>query len=226
MKLHMIGGWAYPADACGQLVDTLSKHADVVTHDFTFDPADLHETADPWWLCGWSLGGLKAMNAVLAGRVNPRGLILISSTARFCADGDYTFGVDRTALRSMIIGIKRDRNKTLQTFYGDVLFPDAVDTLTIEAYIGQVSHMDNVSLIKGLQELDTLDVRDQLDQLSLPTLLLHGEHDRIIPSGASNYIASKAGQSVMHLHPDAGHALPRSHPDWVADHLQSFITNT
>jgi len=223
MNLHLVGGWAYPASACKELAASLSGIGDITCHPFTVDVDQIYAPANTCWLAGWSLGGLKALGAVLNGTWRPRGLILISSTARFCAEGDYSCGVNRAALRSMMIGLKRQREKTLRSFYSDAMYPAPADDANINLRRSDSMSLTDEELSEGLQQLDQLDFRAQLDQITLPVLVLHGERDHIIPAAASDYIHGRIKNSRQATLVDAGHELPLTHADWTTEQIKSFI---
>lgn len=203
VMMHLISGWAYPATTLDPLVKALEPSITITPHPFTVNLEQIAAPAGPWWLAGWSLGGMRAMQAVLEKKLAPTGLILINSTARFCATADYPHGVPRANLRAMMRGLVRARENVLASFYEQAGEAAACDFTTDE-------------LARGLEWLDTLDLRDRLQEIEIPVLILHGATDRIIPVSAAEYLANRIKSSRLIVHPHAGHALPLHHPDWVA----------
>lgn len=203
VTIHLISGWAYPAATLDPLVKALEPSVTGIPHPFTAGLDRIASAAAPYWLGGWSLGGLLAMKAVLDGVLHPAGLILISSTARFCSGDDYPHGVPRTHLRAMMRGLVRSRESVLASFYDQAGQPVDCDFTTEE-------------LSRGLQWLDTLDLRERLHEIEMPVLILHGAEDRIIPVSAAEYLATKIPSSHLIVHPGAGHALPLKNPEWIS----------
>ncbi|MFQ5478425.1 MAG: alpha/beta fold hydrolase [Candidatus Binatia bacterium] len=66
------------------------------------------------------------------------------------------------------------------------------------------------------------DVRDRLGGIAAPTLVIHGDEDRLIPIGAGREIAGAVPGAVMHELSGAGHAFMVQKPDshlTIADFL-------
>lgn len=75
-----------------------------------------------------------------------------------------------------------------------------------------------------LAALADADVRDQLELITCPTLVIHGEGDTFIPSGASRYIQAAIPSSKLELLPTIDHLVVLSLPDEVASLAGSFLT--
>jgi pimeloyl-[acyl-carrier protein] methyl ester esterase len=213
IKLHLVGGWAYPATSLKPLAEALGPKADVTLHPFTASLDAIQPPDGPWWLGGWSLGGMLAMQAVIEGRLRPAGLVLISSTARFCRDDEYTCGVPASHVRSMIRALPASREKVLQEFYR-LAGEDADCPFTTE------------ELVTGLRQLETLDLRERLYDLDLPVLVLHGTIDLIIPADAADFLASNLTLGELDLLVEGQHALPVHHADWVAKKITGWVKET
>jgi pimeloyl-[acyl-carrier protein] methyl ester esterase len=225
MTLHVVGGWAYATEYLTPLVTALKPHMDVVSHPFHVDMTALPVNASDMWVAGWSLGGLRLLDAVARGELLPRGMILVSSTAKFCTANEYSHGVTTAALRSMIIGIKRNRDKTLLRFFTDAL-GEGIHDSGINERIKRAEVYDNELLMAGLHQLETMDMRVMLRTIRIPMLILHGRHDAIIPPGASQFVRANVTSGSIQLHPEAGHELPVQYPEWVGDQIASFVAGT
>lgn len=218
--LHLIAGWACHPSSLSPLADALANVATVTVHPFDVDLSQLRAINGPWTLAGWSLGGLRALDALARGELRPARLILIGSTARFCADADYPHGVARSSLRAMMIGLKRKRAETLERFFIDVAAPG--HSGDVATRMREASFWSDDTLAAGLQWLDQLDARPALPNLRLPVLLLHGRHDAIIPAGASAYLHQRLPNARLVAHEHAGHNLPVIDPAWVAARIAAF----
>jgi pimeloyl-[acyl-carrier protein] methyl ester esterase len=209
--MHLISGWGYPVSALTPLRKALLPRFDVEIHPFTTDPAALVPPREPWWLAGWSLGGMKAMQAIADETLRPEGLLLIASTARFCANTDYDCGVEHIILRQMMSRMLRHREKVLARFF---------------ELAGMVTHSDftDEELMRGLKFLDEMDLRDALTNIDLPVLLVHGTHDHIIPVEASIYLRDHLPDARLLIHEGAGHDLPAREYAWLAKQLNDQFT--
>jgi pimeloyl-ACP methyl ester carboxylesterase len=211
VKLHLISGWGYPVSALMPLRKELLPRFDAEIHPFTTDPASITPPREPWWLAGWSLGGMLAMEAVANQTLRPQGLLLIASTARFCANSDYDCGVEHIILRQMMSRMLRHREKVLARFF---------------ELAGMVTHSDfsDEELMRGLKLLDEMDLRGELTAINLPVLLVHGTHDHIIPVEASIYLRDHLPDARLLIHEGASHDLPAREYEWLAKQLREQLT--
>jgi pimeloyl-[acyl-carrier protein] methyl ester esterase len=218
VKITVLGGWAYPSSSLNGLAEAISPGADARIISFDQPLEDVDPTPD--LLIGWSLGGLRAIEAVAKGAIRPHRLALVSSTARFCATEDYIGGTDRAALRSMMVGLRRNRAATLTAFFTGAMAPTLPDTAMIEEREQDARIFSDAALAHGLSLLDTMDMRPHAAQLTIPVLILHGARDRIIPASAAKYLATAVRQATVRIHPDAGHELVLREQPWVVEQLR------
>jgi len=223
--VHFIGGWSYSRDQLTSFSGRFDKQYRMVTHPFNVVLREIYSADEPMVLAGWSLGGLRILDAIAAGNIKPTALILISSTFMFCADSKYPHGVNRKALRSMSRGIKNDRDHTLGKFYRDAAKPSTVDENVLLEHLHDSHEFPTEALLDGLTMLDHLDCRTGLNSLTMPTLLLHGARDAIISPEASSYLHAHIPGSSLHIHPDAGHEMLIRQADWTVQHCTDFLNN-
>lgn len=62
----------------------------------------------------------------------------------------------------------------------------------------------------------------RLDRIRVPVLVVHGEHDRVIPVENAHLMAERIPDSTLQLLPDAGHLYPTEDPD-VDEHIATFF---
>lgn len=224
LPLHFSIGWSFTPDAVHGFVDSLPEGISPICHCFDEDLSTIKPPPEPWVLGGWSLGGLLALHAVAEKQLRPQGLILVSATARFCTDHGYDCGVVRPSLRAMKSGLNRDRDSVLSAFYAMASSPHPLDRDENERHIRLSNQTFSTEiLLHGLEQLDKLDVRDKLDDIRIPVLILHGARDAVIPHTASQYLANRLGRATLAIHPDAGHILPSMQSDWLASQISTFI---
>jgi pimeloyl-[acyl-carrier protein] methyl ester esterase len=68
-----------------------------------------------------------------------------------------------------------------------------------------------------------LDLRPLLPKITVPTLLLHGDADRILPLASSQWLAEQLPQSHLHVLPGAGHAPMMTFPQEIAAAVNQFF---
>lgn len=182
---------------------------------------DLAGLARPTFLAGWSLGAFLALQAAAQHPAQVRGLILLSGTAKLIKADDYK-GVDPKQARAMQLMMRKDPQGYLQNFFDAALAPrkdgDARAQLLAEA---QAIPLDD--LHKGLKFLMDTDLRDRLPEITMPTLLLHGTEDRIIPVASAEYLASRLPTGRLEKITGQGHALPVTSPQKMADAIAAFL---
>ncbi len=165
-----------------------------------------------------SMGGLLAMELLPK---NCGKLVLISSTAKFCAADDYPCGTHEKILRRMILQLKRNPNAVLEDFFRNVHFPQRESRQAAAARQAAVPALDE--LVAGLEYLMASDVRDKVPTIGIPVLLLHGSEDRIIPAAAGEWLHAKLPESRLKVFKNGGHALPAHRFTAVMTAVQAFL---
>jgi pimeloyl-ACP methyl ester carboxylesterase len=208
-SLLLITGWAHGADAVQPMADRLAGDFEVqiltgaeVLRDPVLPSVDSIITG--------SMGGLLVME-LLPERCKK--LVLISSTAKFCAEEGYACGTPEKILRRMILKLKRNPDAVLEAFFKNVHFPHECRRVVA----------DRNHLVEGLEYLFASDVREKVPTLDLPVLLLHGAEDRIIPPTASEWLHAHLPNSKLKIFPKAGHALPAHQFEAVMGEIWRFL---
>jgi non-heme chloroperoxidase len=75
--------------------------------------------------------------------------------------------------------------------------------------------------IKAFSETD---FTEDLGKFDVPTLIIHGDDDQIVPIGASAHAASKlVTNAILKVYPGAPHGLPWTHKDKFNADLLAFL---
>ncbi len=75
--------------------------------------------------------------------------------------------------------------------------------------------------IKAFSETD---FTEDLEKFDVPTLIMHGDDDQIVPIGASAMLSSKIVKgSTLKIYPGASHGLCSTHKDQVNADLLAFV---
>lgn len=177
------------------------------------------------WL-GWSLGGLVALRAALDGTGHLRGLVLANTTPRFVTSADWPEGMPPEQLQEFADGLAGDYRETLLRFLslqvrGDEAARAALRRLR-EALFAH-GEPDTASLATGLELLHRNDLRAELGDIHLPTLVLAGGYDRLTPPGAAEYLARGIPGARLHVFPKSAHAPFVSHSDDFVPVLLEFM---
>lgn len=184
------------SDATGYTLDAL---ADTL--------ADL--CPDPVTAVGWSLGALAVLTLAQRHPARVRGMVLLGATPRFVSASDWPCAVDATLLRRFAAELAQDYRGTLSRFLTLQLGSAAAERGLLKelraSVLGQAAPSP-AGLRAGLAILEQTDLRPILPNLDVPTLVIHGARDRLVPPAAGAYLAAALPRARLHELPHAGHA--------------------
>ena len=177
-------------------------------------------------LLGWSLGGQVAWRAALDHPERVERLILLSTTPRFVACGDWPHGISEASLAAFGGELVDDPRATLLRFLS-LQTRGASDQRSLLAAlrraVGDAPAPTAGALRAGLALLADTDLRNDAQALAVPVLVLHGELDTLTPAAAGAWLAQTVPGARHIVYPRAGHAPHLSHPDDVAADIRRFI---
>jgi 3-oxoadipate enol-lactonase len=192
------------ADDLAALLDALEIHQKVV-------------------VCGLSMGGYVAMAFYRKHAARMKALIL---TATRAADDtpQARLGRDATAETARIQGIA----PIVETMLPKMFAPGTL--LANENLVSQVrSIMMSISLEGLLGDLagmrDRLDSRPMLNGIGIPTLVVHGREDQIIPTQEAVDMQKSIPGAQLELIPDSGHLVNMEQPNEFNDVVRKFLSN-
>lgn len=179
----------------------------------------------PW--CGWSLGGLVALQAAVAQPQRVSALAMLSATPKFVIADDWMQGMPAEVFHGFEAGLRSDWRATIDRFialeaYGSDRVRDELRMLR-DAVLAHGEPSPRV-LAEGLQVLEQSDLRDELPRLRMPSLWLGGRRDRLVNPQALQAAAALAPQARFVQVEHAGHAPFLTHADVVADALLGFLS--
>ena len=184
---------------------------------------------------GWSLGGLVATKIALMVPQKVQGLITIASSPCFVeksfdqekannktTDEDSFVtptkwpGIKASLLAGFHQQLSQDIKKTLAVF----LKIQAMGSTHIRQDIKQIQKLvmefpepSRATLDDSLSLLETVDLREQLAEITLPFLRLYGRLDSLIPKTVPALVSELSKTSEQHIFHKASHAPFISHPD-------------
>jgi len=173
-------------------------------------------------LVGHSMGGAIAADVAIDYPSRVRGLVLMAS-AGLGAREPLLFRVARWPLMGPLLAL-RGRGLTgriLRSTYED---PRRVSEEDVDQYYAPVArerYGRALRLVLRRFRFDALVGR--LDHIAAPTLLLWGDHDRVVPLSLGRALAAGIARSALLIVPDAGHALQEEAPDEVNRLLIKFL---
>jgi non-heme chloroperoxidase len=77
-----------------------------------------------------------------------------------------------------------------------------------------------------IKEFSETDFTEDLKKFDVPTLIIHGDDDQIVPIGASAHESAKLVRgAVLKIYPGAPHGLAETHKDQLNADLLAFLTS-
>lgn len=191
-------------------------------------------------LVGWSLGAMLALDLAHRYPARVARLVLIGGTARFVADDASSPawpGLAPATVEAFRAGFARAPHATLKRFVALQCLGEA-DRRCVQMQLGAAltpldiaEHGDRdgetspaaaptcaapptdrarAALADGLALLAGSDLRTTLARIEQPCLLIHGEHDALMPVAAARAMALALPTSRLEVLHGSGHALPLS----------------
>ncbi len=186
---------------------------------------DLQDAA----LFGFSMGGgevARYMGKYNEGRVTKAGFVSSIAPA-LRKDGGNPDGVDPKVFEDIKAGIEKDRYEFLQSFlkmfYNQSLLSHAVSEAKLQTdfiVASQSSYQAMLFCVDAWLE----DFRDDAKQISVPTLVLHGSKDQIIPLAASGgRLPQLIPTARLHVVEDGPHGMIWTHANEVNKAMLEFL---
>jgi len=240
--LVLLHGWALHGETWGPWLEELASHARLHVVDLPgqgLSPrpdgaAKLADLANAVARCvpadasllGWSLGGMVALEiARLRGAQVPR-LVLVATTPRFVADDSWPHGMPATLLADFAGRLRDDYGRTVQNFLALQTRGDERALETFRALRRALARRPAPAveaLDAGLEILRRADLRAEVGAIASPTLVISGEHDRLTPPAAGEWLAAAMPDARHRLIQGAAHAPFLSHAHEVLDELRRFL---
>lgn len=244
LPLILIAGWGYTGKAMLRLKEALDGHPVKVTSTGELWQTKFSSTlprspglsryalglrdllaafGGGVGVIGWSMGGMVALETAREYPGMLQRLVIISGTARFCAGNDEPPGVSASVLRAMALGLRRMPDNVLAAYDDKVHAPQDVPMAAVATRAQDIALLDRDELLQGLDYLQRMDLRDGLDQFSLPTMVVHGREDRIVPWQAGERLSRRLAVCHWRCYENYGHALPIQAPLLLAADIRAFL---
>lgn len=185
--------------------------------------ATLPDAAD---ICGWSLGGMVALALAARHPHKVSRLILVATNPAFVSRADWPYGLAPEVLAEFARSLNQDYKATLSRFLSLQARGGDQARAVVERLRASVLQRDEPSpesLAAGLELLRDVDLRDRVEQVRCPTLVVHGAYDMLCPIDAARWLAESLPDARLAAHERAAHAPFLSHPAWFVSELKRFL---
>ena len=170
-------------------------------------------------LCGWSLGGMLALQAALLAPQRIGRLILVGSTPSFTQRADWSCAQAPTLLDTFAAAVATHAGSTLQRFIALLNQGDEQSRAcgrTLNRHLLATTLPATDTLLAGLRWLRDVDLRDEIAAVRIPTLLIHGDRDPLMPLEAAQWLCAQLPQARLETFAGAAHAPFLNDPERFA----------
>lgn len=242
LPLVFIHGWGLNSAVWQPCLAQLQKNFEVITvdlpgfatnKDYQLTQYSLVEVADaiakavvkPAVYIGWSLGGLVASQIATMHSEQVLGLVTVASSPQF-VERDNWPGIKATVLALFHQQLAQDTTKTINNFLKIQAMGSPhirKDIKTIRDLVMQHQQPERQVLDDSLRLLETVNLSEQLRQISQPFLRLYGKLDGLVPKQVIPLIDELAPQSQRYIFEQASHAPFISHQEEFLVKLTSWL---
>jgi len=179
-------------------------------------------------LLGWSLGGQLAMEIAAKHPGRVRRLVLVATTPCFVRRRGWNAGTPRAMFDEFTWRLAQDPQATLKNFLSRIARDDVNERSVLRklrAALSAAAAPDALALRVGLDLLRHTDLRNRVAGIDVPTLIMHGTRDRIVPPAASRWLAGRIPRAYFTAMPGAAHAPFLSDSNAFAASLNDFLAS-
>lgn len=181
-------------------------------------------------LCGWSLGAQLAWQASVHAPHRFARLILCGATPAFTQRAGWLPAQPPALLDSFKAALALNPAATRQRFVALFNQGDSqarAITRTLARALAAETPPDTATLLRGLDWLGSVDLRESIARrgsgpANLPTLLIHGEADPLMPLAGAQWLAAALPGARLEVFGGAAHAPFINDPERFARLLSDF----
>lgn len=239
-ELILIHGWAADSTVWGNTGEFLSDKHRVHSVDlppmidmFSYRDAVLNlireKRIGQAYLIGWSLGSLVSLQVVQAIPEKIGGLVLVAGTGKFTKGEAYDAGLSLQAVIDMKSRFIQNSELTTREFFAQMFSQEEIrmglDKKITTEILGNLRRWGAQEALSGLDYLLKCDMLMDLSQILHPTLIVHGNRDRICPFKGAEYLHEQIPNSLLLTVQAAGHIPFLTNPSFFHEHLREWLAS-
>jgi len=176
-------------------------------------------------LFAWSEGGATAIRFAITQAERTAGLILVGTTPRFSAAPDFPAGIPRELLELAVEVWQEEWGKGVSL---PLYAPSAVDDARFAAWWAayQRHSASPGAVANSLMMHFDVDVRPDLPNLRVPTLIVHQINDMVIPVTCARYAAAHIPSSTYCELPGSDHMYWLGDQRDTIDSIRRFLVDS
>ncbi len=163
------------------------------------------------WVIGHSMGGAIAMSLALKGPGDFSGLILVGTGAKLrvaplifqALEGDFEIAVKQSVQFSFAKNASRE---------------------LMDTHIKEMLKASPEVMLNDFRACDKFDIREELPNIELPTLIICGDEDQLTPPRYSEYLRDRIKNSQLNIINGAGHMAAAEKPGEFNSTLGQFLS--
>ncbi len=242
--LLFVHGWMTSSSVWREQVPYFAENRRVVTFDLTgygqsAKPDGLSYTPDIWFddidaliehlnidkpiLIGWSIGGAIGIGYTVTRPKALSKLVLVGSTPLLVAPPEvFESAIPPENAEQLVGAMQKDFSAGARGFV-EMMFPEP-GSEALKDEIHAITQQTTAPVaLESVGNSGSADLRPMLDQVQVPTLILHGEADVVCSLGAGQCLSEMIPNTQIHTFPDKGHAPFLTDAQAFNERLAAFI---
>lgn len=184
--------------------ETLSAYAD--------DVLAVAEATDAGVFAGNSMGGAILMHLALQrDEFQPEGLVLAGTGAKLAV------------LDDLLTWLEEDFERALEFLHASDRFLHDPQQDLVEMSSGAMQEAGREVTARDFRTSHEFDVRDQVDGITVPTLAIVGEHDKLTPPWYHEFLAEELPNADLAVIDDAAHLAMLEQPEPFNEAIRRFL---
>ncbi|WP_416412475.1 alpha/beta fold hydrolase [Pantoea sp. App145] len=180
-------------------------------------------------LVGFSMGGGDVTRYIANyGTARVAGLVLLGAvTPIFGKAEDYPQGVDLSVFAGIRDGLRKDRAQFISDFAAPFYGTNAGQTVS-DGVLTQTLNIALLASLKGTLDCVTAfsetDFRPDMQKIDVPTLVIHGSNDQIVPFATTGKVAAEMIKGAeLKVYENGPHGFAVTHQDQLNEDLLAFL---